>query len=86
MVFLEALFIPRAGVEGITPARFRETLAASNAFPPRLFHYNDNGYQRTDFCDIRFGKVRGKAPKIVAIGEHAGKDLFPMLADIGRNR
>lgn len=84
MVFLEALFIPRAGVEGITPARFRETLAASNVFPGRLFHYLPNGYQSHKYVDIRFGQGRGRAPRIVAIGEEAGRDLFPMLAHIGK--
>jgi hypothetical protein len=84
MVYLEALFKPTNGAEGITPAKFRETLAASNAFPGRLFHYLDNGYQSPKFVDIRFGKGRGRAPRIVAIGEEAGRDLYPLVAHIGK--
>lgn len=84
MVYLEALFKPRNGAEGITPAKFRETLAASNAFPGSLFHYRDNGYQSPEFVDIRFGKDRGRASRIVAIGEEAGRDLYPQVAHIGK--
>lgn len=86
MIWFEALFEPPSGitVDGITPARFRETLAASEQFPGRLFHYHENGVQRNDFVDIRFGKGKGRAPRVVAIGDEAGRDLLPMVAQIAR--